>query len=95
MAKHRPSLESFAQSVAPTAAAAAGNVVEIAPPVPPAPPARKDRPHVSLYLSKKAQKTIKAIALEYDCKAHDLYLQGIDMMLAHYGRPSIKDLADG
>ncbi len=87
MAKQRPSLEAFAQSAAspPPAAAPAGNVVELAAPATPASPAksdRKDRPHVSLYLSKKAQKTIKTIALEYDCKPHDLYLQGIDMMLA-------------
>jgi hypothetical protein len=88
MAKHRPSLEAFAQAgtqpAVPTAAEAA-KVVELkqAPqssaPVPTT-HGRKDRPHVSL-------------ALQYDKKPHDLYLEAIDLMLTHYGRASIKDLS--
>ncbi len=97
MAKHRPSLEAFAQSVAPTPPATpapAGNVVELIPPAAPVvAPGRRDRPHTTLYLPKKVQRVIKEIALQYDCKPHDLYLQGIDMMLAHHGRPSIDDLS--
>ncbi len=95
MAKQRPSLEAFAQSATstpPAAAAPAGNVVELTPPAPAA-SARKDRPHTTLYLPKKVQRAIKEIALQYDCKPHDLYLQGINLMLAHYGRPSIDDLS--
>ncbi len=96
MAKQRPSLEAFAQSATatpPAAAVPAGNVVELAPPAPVATSARKDRPHTTLYLPKKVQRAIKEIALQYDCKPHDLYLQGINMMLAHYGRPSIDDIS--
>ncbi len=94
MAKHRPSLEAFAQSVAPSPATApTGNVVELTPPAQAATSARKDRPHTTLYLPKKVQRVIKEIALHYDCKPHDLYLQGINMMLAHYGRPSIDDIS--
>jgi hypothetical protein len=102
MAKHRPSLEAFAQAstqpAAPTAAEAA-KVVELKQPPQststPAPvaPGRKDRPHVSLYLDKKVQRVIKEVALQYDKKPHDLYLEAIDLMLTHYGRASIKDLS--
>jgi hypothetical protein len=102
MAKHRPSLEAFAQAstqpAAPTAAEAA-KVVELKQPPQststpvPAAPGRKDRPHVSLYLDKKVQRVIKEVALQYDKKPHDLYLEAIDLMLTHYGRASIKDLS--
>lgn len=102
MAKHRPSLEAFAQAgtqpAAPTAAEAT-KVVELKQPPQssstpaPAAPGRKDRPHVSLYLDKKVQRVIKEVALQYDKKPHDLYLEAIDLMLTHYGRASIKDLS--
>ncbi len=94
MAKQRPSLEAFAQSVAPTPPETAGNVVELTPPAPGVvATGRKDRPHTTLYLPKRVQRVIKEIALQYDCKPHDLYLQGINLMLAHYGRPSIEDIS--
>ena len=102
MAKHRPSLEAFAQAgTQPTEppAAEAAKVVELKQPPQstsiPVPTAhgRKDRPHVSLYLDKKVQRAIKEVALQYDKKPHDLYLEAIDLMLTHYGRASIKDLS--
>jgi len=99
MAKNRPSLEQLAAKVGQgaQAAAPAPKVVELHTPEKPAPAAkavRKDRPHTTLYLDKKAQKVIKEIALQYDRKPHDLYLEGIELMLAHYGRPSLKELAE-
>lgn len=102
MAKHRPSLEAFAQASTQPAAQTtpeAAKVVELQQPPQstgtPAPAAlgRKDRPHVSLYLDKKVQRVIKEVALQYDKKPHDLYLEAIDLMLTHYGRASIKDLS--
>jgi len=39
------------------------------------------------------QRVIKEVALQYDKKPHDLYLEAIDLMLTHYGRASIKDLS--
>ena len=103
MAKHRPSLEAFAQAStqpAAPAAAEAAKVVELKQPPPQststpvsAAHGRKDRPHVSLYLDKKVQRVIKEVALHYDKKPHDLYLEAIDLMLTHYGRASIKDLS--
>ena len=84
--KHRPSLEALtAAAVAP---AASPNVVEFVAPT----PARAGRAHTTLYLDRKAQRVIKEIALQFDKKAHDLYLEGIDLMLAQYGRPSLKDI---
>jgi hypothetical protein len=98
MAKQRPSLEAFAQSaVIPSpplvVVGAPPHVVESVSLAEPSMKARKDRPHTTLYLSKKAQRVIKEIALQYDRKPHDLYLEGINLMLAHYGRPSVEDLS--
>ena len=55
---------------------------------------RKDKPHTTLYLGKRARKVVKEIALHFDTTPQALYLEGIDMMLAKYGRPTLKDLAD-
>jgi hypothetical protein len=39
------------------------------------------------------QRVIKESALQYDRKPHDLYLEGINLMLTQYGRPSIDDIS--
>ena len=98
-AKNRPSLEQLTSEVGQGTPAPAkpAKVVELHTPEKPAPAAqavRKDRPHTTLYLDRKAQKVIKEIALQFDRKPHDLYLEGIELMLAHYGRPSLKELAE-
>lgn len=91
MAKgHRPSLEAFAQAL--TAPVPTGNVVELKPVEEKAPATRKDRPHTTLYLDKRVQRVIKEIALQYDRKPHDLYIEGINLMLAQYGKPTIDEL---
>jgi hypothetical protein len=87
----------------PAAPAPASKVVELiqptpaptpaAPPPPAAAKARREREHTSLYLNKKVLRAIKEIALQYDRKPHDLYLEGINLMLAQYGKPSIEDLS--
>jgi hypothetical protein len=98
VAKVKPSLEAFAQSATPTPAepeAVKANVVELVPPAPQtAKASRKDRPHTTLYLPKRVQKELKQIALQYDRKVHDLYIEGIDLVLKSYGRPSISELAE-
>lgn len=95
MAKQRPSLESFAQQAAPQPDAApirapldqpvAEKQADLAP-------IRRDRPHTTLYLDRRVQRVIKEIAIQYDRKPHDLYIEGIEMMLRHYGRPRINDI---
>jgi hypothetical protein len=53
----------------------------------------KAAPHTSLYLNKRVQKTLKEIALEHDRKVHDVLLEGVDMVLRRYGRPTIAKLS--
>jgi hypothetical protein len=35
---------------------------------------------------------IKKLALDYDRKPHDLYIEALDLLLRKYGRPSVADL---
>ena len=46
----------------------------------------KGRSHTTIYLPRKTVREIKGIALEFDKKAHDLLIEGINLMLAKYGR---------
>jgi hypothetical protein len=57
----------------------------------PAPTGEIDR--VGLYLPKAVAKEIKFVAFTHDRKAHDIYLEAVDMVLKKYGRPSIRDLS--
>jgi hypothetical protein len=88
----RPSLEALASAVAPVSAAqltpVAGNMVPVAPRF-----VRADRPHVSLYLDKRVQKVIKEIALTYDRKPHDLYIDAVNLLLRSYGKPTVAEIA--
>lgn len=49
--------------------------------------------HTSLYLHANVRRAIREIAFQYDRKPHDLYMEGIDMMLAKYGKAGHADLA--
>jgi hypothetical protein len=57
-------------------------------------PPRRSLPHTSLYISKKVQKTLKEIALEYDRRPHDLLIEAVDLVLQRYGRPTTAELSD-
>lgn len=99
MAKQRASLESIMQATrapAPeTPPAPSPRVVELVPAPAEKPRAgRKDKPHTTLYLGKRARKVVKEIALQFDTTPQALYLEGIDMMLTKYGRPNLKELED-
>jgi hypothetical protein len=60
------------------------------------PPAPIERaPHVSVYISRRVQKEFKQLALDYDRKVQELYLEGMDAVLRQYGRPSIAELDQG
>jgi hypothetical protein len=89
MSKPRPSLESIAGTVAPRP----DNVIPGPNPAIKPEPVRKDKPHVSLYLDKRVQKVIKEIALAYDRKPHDLYIEGINLMLRSYGKGTVDEIA--
>jgi hypothetical protein len=55
--------------------------------------ARTNR-HTSLYLHPAVRRAIQEIAFQYDKRPHDLYIEGIDLMLQQYGKPSTAQLAD-
>jgi|ERR1700735_2437902 hypothetical protein len=88
--QQRPSLEALAGAVAPTP----DNVVP-GPGAKPAKPAplRRDKPHMSLYLDRRVQKVIKEIALAYDRRPHDLYIDAVNMLLRSYGKGTVADIA--
>ena len=46
---------------------------------------RVEKPHASLYAHPRVFKKLREIAAAEDCKPHDLYVQGLRMVLASYG----------
>jgi hypothetical protein len=72
-----------------------GKVVTLDPAAMPRPRGRPDVQHTSIYVPKPAYRKIREIALARDVKAHDLILEGIDLVLAKYGFPSITELKNG
>jgi len=88
MAKqHRPSLEALAQQNATTSKR--DNVV----PWKSSPKARASLPHVSVYIGKAVQRELKRLALDFDRKPHDLYVEALDLLLTKYGRPTVAELS--
>jgi hypothetical protein len=49
-------------------------------------------PHVSVYIHPIVIKEFKQLALNLDRRTHDFYLEGFDLVLHKYGRPSIAEL---
>src|SRR5215213_9996347 len=67
----------------------ASTAVPISAPAPaPEAPAKVEK--VSLYIPRAAYKFIKQTALDFDKKPHDLLIEGVEMVLAKYGK-SLKD----
>jgi hypothetical protein len=64
----------------------------VTPPVEPA-PIRPARTHTTLYVPKRVLREIRAIANDFDRKPHDLLIEGVDLMLAKYGRKSVAKLS--
>jgi hypothetical protein len=58
-------------------------------------PVRAGRTHTTIYLHKRVLRELRAIALEYDRKPHDILIEGVNAALAHYGRPSVEELSKG
>lgn len=57
-------------------------------------PTTKYPAHTSLYLHPNVKRAIHQIGLDFGRKPHDLIMQGIDLMLAEYGKPPAKELAN-
>jgi hypothetical protein len=90
MAKQRPSLEAMINA---TTSQRHDVVAETPPPT--IERRRPSQPHTSVYLSKPVVRELKLIAIQYDRKPHDILLEGVDLVLAKYGRPSISGLDGG
>ena len=50
------------------------------------------KPHTSLYHSPAVQRAIKDIALNFDKRPHDIYLEAVDLVLTKYGRPTAAEI---
>lgn len=55
---------------------------------------RSDLPHTSIYLHPNVKKAIAQIGLDFGLKPHDVMMEGIDLMLAKYGKPPSRELAE-
>jgi hypothetical protein len=74
-------------------------VVTLPPPVIERPAARAtpriEVQHTSIYVPKPAYRKIREIAVAGDRKAHDVIIEGIDLVLAKYGFPTVAEFKNG
>jgi hypothetical protein len=54
---------------------------------------KQGRTHTTLYLHSRVLREIRDIANHFDRKPHELLIEGVNMMLAHYGRASVEQLS--
>lgn len=97
MAKPAGSLESMMRERIATQAEPAAGVAKpkAAPTAPPAPdPSKPPIDKVSLYVPKAAHKFLKQVALDMDRRPHDLFMEGVDLVLKQHGK-SLKDFTGG
>lgn len=47
---------------------------------------RYEKPHASIYAHPKVFKALREIAAAQDCKPHDLYIEGLRLVLRQHGR---------
>ncbi len=86
MAKRPVSLEA-AMRGEPTPEAVAP--VEAVPPVPTGKSTTVEK--LTVYVPKAAAKRLKQMALDHDRRINDFLQEGVDLMLAKYGQPSLSD----
>jgi hypothetical protein len=48
----------------------------------------------TVYLPRSALKRLKQMALDHECRVNDFLQEGVDMMLAKYGQPSLKEFRE-
>lgn len=51
-------------------------------------------PPLPLYVSRQVRRAIMGIALERGCQPHDILIEAVELVLARYGRPSIRALSE-
>ncbi|SOC89922.1 hypothetical protein SAMN05421890_4911 [Ensifer adhaerens] len=54
-------------------------------------PAKPALEKATVYLPKAAMKRIKQMALDHDKRINDLLQEGVELMLARYGQPTLKE----
>jgi hypothetical protein len=59
------------------------------------PKARPEVQHTSIYVPKVAYRKIREIANTEDRKPHDVIMEGVDLVLAKYGYPSLAEFKKG
>jgi hypothetical protein len=59
------------------------------------PKGRPDVQHTSIYVPKVAYRKIREIANTEDRKPHDVIMEGVDLVLAKYGYPSLAEFKKG
>jgi hypothetical protein len=90
-----------AATVAPASNVVAMQGVDPTAPAAPAPKpaakpkARPDVQHTSIYVPKVAYRKIREIANTEDRKPHDVIMEGVDLLLAKYGFPSLAEFKKG
>ena len=63
-----------------------------APQAAPAPPPKSAGiEKLTVYVPRAAAKRIKQMALDHDRRVNDFLQEGVDLMLAKYGQPSLRD----
>jgi hypothetical protein len=87
MSKKRTSLEAFVAGEQP-GPGEGGETISLPTP---AAPASKAYEKATVYLPRAAAKRLKQMALDHDKRVNDLLQEGVDLMLAKYGQPSLKE----
>src|SRR3954465_15202305 len=91
--KKKPvSLEAMIADASDQAAAGEGTTV-IAHPAyaPAAKPARPTYEKATVYMPRAALKRLKLMGIEHDKRVNEFLQEAVDMMLAKYGQPSLKE----
>lgn len=57
----------------------------------PTPPRSAGIEKLTVYVPRAAAKRIKQMALDHDRRVNDFLQEGVDLMLAKHGQPSLKD----
>ena len=57
----------------------------------PAPARAAEIDKLTVYMPKAAAKRIKQMALDHDRRVNDFLQEGVELMLAKYGQPGLKD----
>ena len=55
---------------------------------------RRRRRFARVYLDPAVVRRIKRMAIKFGCQPHDLFVEGVELMMRKYGQPSTAEIAD-